>query len=83
MMRVQNDRNFQDLNSGDSALFDVSTLFHPSRNIDATKEDLDKISRYLNDEVNFIMHTIFLICFKLKIFCRKLFWKNLSPMKKF
>jgi len=54
MIRVQNDRNFQDLNS-DSSMFDVSTLFHPSLGVKVTNEEKEKICQYLNEEVNTII----------------------------
>lgn len=55
MIRVQNDRNFQDLNS-DSSMFDVSTLFHPTLGAKVLNEERDRIRQYLNDEVNFIIY---------------------------
>lgn len=53
MIRVQNDRNFQDLNS-DSSMFDVSTLFHPSLGLKVSNGEIDKIRQYIEDEVNFL-----------------------------
>lgn len=50
MIRVQNDRNFQDLNS-DSSMFDVSTLFHPSFGAKVSNGELDKIRQYFDEEV--------------------------------
>ncbi|VVC44066.1 Rap GTPase activating protein domain,Tuberin,Armadillo-like helical,Armadillo-type [Cinara cedri] len=49
MIRVQNDRNFQDLNS-DSSMFDVSTLFHPSLGLKVSNGEIDRIRQYLEDE---------------------------------
>lgn len=54
MIRVQNDRNFQDLSS-DSSMFDVSTLFHPSLGIKVLNEEKEKICQYINEEVNTII----------------------------
>lgn len=51
MIRVQNDRNFQDMNS-DSSMFDVSTLFHPSLGLKVSNGEIDKIRQYLDGEVN-------------------------------
>lgn len=56
MIRVQNDRNFQDLNS-DSSMFDVSTLFHPSLGLKVLNGEIDKISQYFDEEVK-----LFYIC---------------------
>lgn len=53
MLRVQNDRNFQDLNS-DTSMSDVSTLFHPSLGIKVSNGEIDKICQYINEEVNYI-----------------------------
>lgn len=58
MIRVQNDRNFQDLNS-DSSMFDVSTLFHPSLGLKVLNGEIDKISQYFDEEVNIILNFIF------------------------
>ncbi|XP_060838182.1 tuberin isoform X2 [Rhopalosiphum padi] len=49
MIRVQNDRNFQDMNS-DSSMFDVSTLFHPSLGLKVSNGEIDKIRQYLDGE---------------------------------
>lgn len=54
MIRVQNDRNFQDLNS-DSSMFDVSTLFHPSLGIKMSNEEKEKLCQYINEEVRTII----------------------------
>lgn len=67
MIRVQNDRNIQDLNSADTSMFDVSTLFHPSLGVKISNGEIDRISQYLNEEVNLIVHMVFLIkCFNFK-----------------
>lgn len=60
MIRVQNDRNIQDLNSADTSMFDVSTLFHPSLGIKISNGEIDRISQYLNEEVNLIIPMIIL-----------------------
>lgn len=57
MIRVQNDRNFQDLNL-DSSMFDVSTLFHPTLGAKVLSEEKDRIRQHINDEVNFIIYFI-------------------------
>lgn len=82
MIRVQNDRNIQDLNLAETSMFDVSTLFHPSLGIKISNGEIDKISQYLNEEVNLIILEVFLICFNLKNIFRKVFWTNLLQMKK-
>lgn len=62
MIRVQNDRNFQDLNS-DSSMFDVSTLFHPSLGAKVSNGELDRLRQYFDEEVSLINHIIFKTCF--------------------
>ncbi|XP_050540898.1 tuberin-like isoform X2 [Daktulosphaira vitifoliae] len=49
MIRVQNDRNFQDFHS-DSSMFDVSTLFHPTLGVKVSNGEIDRISQYLDEE---------------------------------
>lgn len=58
MIRVQNDRNFQDLNSLDSSMFDVSTLFHPSFGEKVSNGEIDRIRQYLYEEVIFTINNI-------------------------
>lgn len=50
MIRVQNDRNLQDINS-DSSLFDVSTLFHPTLGLKVLNGEIDRLHQYFDDEV--------------------------------
>lgn len=50
MIRVQNDRNFQDFHS-DSSMFDVSTLFHPTLGAKVSNGEIDRIAQYLDEEV--------------------------------
>lgn len=82
MIRVQNDRNFQDLNS-DSSMFDVSTLFHPSLGLKVLNGEIDKISQYFDEEVNcfYKYFPMILLHFEF-IFCRNEFWNNILLMMK-
>lgn len=64
MIRVQNDRNFQDLNS-DSSMFDVSTLFHPTLGMKVSNGEIDKIHQYFDEEVYFIINNMKIIFYEL------------------
>lgn len=60
MIRVQNDRNFQDLKS-DTSMFDVSTLFHPSLGVKVSNGEMDKICQYLDEEVKFTSDIVLIV----------------------
>ncbi|XP_050444478.1 tuberin [Adelges cooleyi] len=49
MIRVQNDRNFQDFHS-DTSMFDVSTLFHPTFGEKVLNGEMERMCQYLDEE---------------------------------
>lgn len=55
MIRVQNDRFCQDINS-DLSMFDISTLFHPTLGLKVSSEAMDKVCQNVEEEVKFIIN---------------------------